>query len=289
MDQEGAASCAFPITGGVLAMNIAICEDDAVDMDSIRKILDGYMEQNGYAGEISAFESGEELLASFSCGLYDVVFLDIYMDGINGIETAKRIRDIDLGCVIVFITTSPDHSLESYSVRGAAYVVKPIRKEDMQKALLQCREVFMRNARYVSIRSDRMDIKLPLVKIYYVESYGKNAIFHTTDGEYTTRLTLDETERQLGGRPFYRCHQSYIINTNFISKISGNDVLMKNGDAAPMRKNGRDSIRADLADMLSSRMFETWFPWLVISAQKRKIFIGKDTPGKEGTFYGMAL
>jgi DNA-binding LytR/AlgR family response regulator len=69
-------------------------------------------------------------------------------------------------------------------------------------------------------------------------------------------MTLDEVEQQLGGRPFYRCHQSYIVNTNHIGKLGANDVIMKNGHAVPMRKNGRDGIRNDMASLLSSRMFE---------------------------------
>jgi len=237
-------------------LNIAICEDDAADAAAIRAILERYIEQNRYTGEISVFTSGEAFLRSFSPAAYDLIFLDIYMGGISGIETAKRIRGIDPACVIIFITSSLDHSLESYSVRGSAYVVKPIRDKEMQTALLACRETFIKNARYIKIRVDRSELKIPLTKIFYVESYDKYAVFHTESGDYRTRLTLDEAEQQLGGNPFYRCHQSYIININYMNKLSGNDIFMKNGDRVPMRKNRRDGIRADLADLLSSRMFE---------------------------------
>ena len=237
-------------------MNIAVCDDDAKDSAIIKGILKEYMEQNAYTGDVSMFGSGEELLATFSLALYDVIFLDIYMGGINGIETAKRIRAIDPTCAIIFITSSGDHSLESYSVRGSAYVVKPIKDEDMQSALFQCRDIFLRNARYIEIRTGRADMRIPLIKIFYVESQANYMLFRTSAGDYTTRLTLDEVEKQLGGRPFYRCHESYLVNTNHISRLDANDVIMKNGDAVPMRKNGRTGIRSDLAAMLSRRMFE---------------------------------
>ena len=236
-------------------MNIAVCDDDARDRAAICAILDRYIKQNNYICDICTFESGEELLAAFSLALYDVIFLDIYMKGISGIEAAKRIRAIDPTCAIIFITSSSDHSLESYSIRGSAYVVKPIKDEDMLSALFSCRDIFSRNAKYIEIRVDRVDMKIPLIKIYYVESRANYLLFHTGEGDYLTRLALDEAEKQLGGEPFYRCHKSYLVNTNHIAKLSGNDVLMKNGDAVPMRKNGRDGIRADLAAMLSSRMF----------------------------------
>ena len=239
-------------------MNIAICDDKASDRAEIRAILEDYMKRNGYAGEIRLFESGEELLASFTHGLYDVIFLDIYMGGANGIETARRIRDIDPTCAIVFITSSSDHSLESYSVRGIAYVVKPIRADDVNAALFACREIFMRNARYIEIRADRIDVRIPLNKIYSAESQANYVIFRAENGEYRTRMTLDEAQRRLGGKPFYRCHQSFIVNTNHIRKLGASDIIMKNGESVPMRKNGRDSVRADLADMISERMFEAY-------------------------------
>ena len=237
-------------------MNIAVCDDDAKDRAIIERILNEYIEQNAYTGDVFMFGSGEELLADFSLALYDVIFLDIYLGGINGIETARRIRAIDPTCVLVFITSSAAHSLESYSVRGCAYVVKPIREKEMQSALFQCRETFMRNARYIEVRTGRADMRIPLTKIYYVESLANNMLFHTSAGEYSTRKTLDEVEQQLGGKPFYRCHQSYLVNSNHIDRLGVNDVLLKNGAAVPMRKNRRDTIRKELTAMISSRMFE---------------------------------
>ena len=237
-------------------MNIAICENDAMDSDILRTTLSGYLEQNGYTGKIYAFKSGETLLSSFSLGAFDVIFLDIFMDGISGIETAKKIRGIDPTCALIFITSSPNHALEGFSVRASAYVVKPIREKEMQTALFQCREIFMKNARYIEIRADRMDVRLPLVKIYYIEIYDKSMLFHTPDGVYQTRMSMDEIEQKLAGDPFYRCHHSYIINMNHIGKINSQDIIMKNGDSVPMRTRGRDEIRADVAQFLSSRIFE---------------------------------
>ena len=237
-------------------MNIAICEDDKADAAKIYAILERYMGQHGYTGELSVFTCGEELLASFSIGVYDIIFMDIYMGGMNGIDAAKKIRDIDPTCALIFITSSRDHSLESYSVRGNAYVIKPILEDDMQSALFTCREVFLRNARYIEIRVDRADIKIPLIKLYFIEIYKNTAHFHTVAGEYKTRMTLDEVEQQIGGKPFYRCHQSYLINTNHVIKLDGDDAVMQNGVRVPIRKNGRDEMRRDLAALLNARMFE---------------------------------
>ena len=236
-------------------MNIAMCEDSAADRAVIRGILSGYMEQNGYTGQISEFEDGESLLASYSPGRYDLVFLDIYMGGVNGIETARKIRLIDPDCALVFITTSDEHALEGFSVRASAYVLKPIRDKEMQTALRQCEEVFIKNARCIEIRSDRMSIKLPIIKIYYAETFDKISVFHTTAGDYKTFMTMDEIEKRLSGSFFCRCHKSFIVNMNHIAQVAGQDIIMKNGAAVPMRTRGRDAIRAEIASYLSARLF----------------------------------
>jgi len=238
-------------------VHIAICEDDALQADAILTLLEAYLEQYAYTGEISVFTSGEELLASFTLGHYDVILLDIYLGVLSGIDTARQIRAIDPTCAIIFITSSKDFAMESYSVQGSAYVVKPISKESLEKALFTCRDIFMRNARFIEIRVDRTVMKLPLIKIYYAESRENYVLFHSSAGEFKTRTTLDETERQLGGRPFYRCHHSYLINTNHVLRLTGNDILMRNQDSVPMRKAGRDTIRKELIDLLSIRMFES--------------------------------
>jgi DNA-binding LytR/AlgR family response regulator len=237
-------------------MNIAICEDNAADAAVIQAILEEYLAQNGYAGKIYVFASGEKLLDAFTPGRYGVILLDIYLGELNGIATAQKIRAIDPACALIFITASSAHALESYAVRGSAYVVKPVDGKKMREAMFTCREIFMRNARYIEARVERATLKIPLIKIYYVESYDKYALFHTAAGQYQARMTLAAVEQQTGGQPFYRCHQSYIINTNHVRKLEGNDVVMRNGERVPMRKDGRDEIRLDLAAILSARMFE---------------------------------
>lgn len=89
-------------------------------------------------GQWTRFSSGEEFLGAFTAGKYDLIFLDIYMDGITGMETAKRIRRADHGCRIIFITTSPEFAVESYDVSASFYLLKPIEKNGVFAALDRC-------------------------------------------------------------------------------------------------------------------------------------------------------
>ena len=102
-------------------MNIAIVDDRKTDSDRLVGFIDTYAEQHRLQwGAMDRFSSGEEFLGAFTAGKYDLIFLDIYMDGITGMETAKRIRRADHGCRIIFITTSPEFAVESYDVSASS-------------------------------------------------------------------------------------------------------------------------------------------------------------------------
>lgn len=120
-------------------MNIAIVDDRKTDSDRLVGFIDTYAEQHRLQwGAMDRFSSGEEFLGAFTAGKYDLIFLDIYMDGITGMETARRIRRADHGCRIIFITTSPEFAVESYDVSASFYLLKPIEKNGVFAALDRC-------------------------------------------------------------------------------------------------------------------------------------------------------
>lgn len=236
-------------------MNIAICEDNACEAALIRRLLQEYFEKNGFIGDIHTFKSGEELLAVFSAGFFDVVFMDIYMDGISGMEAAKKMRETDPFFALIFITVSENHAMEAFNLRACGYVSKPVKPEAVAAAFGQCQSVFLKNARFIQVISDRQNIKIPLIKVIYIEVYGRNVLFHTPDSIIKTAASLDEIEKELG-KPFLRCHRAYLVNMNHIDKIREQDILMKNGETVPMRQRGRTELRNKYAGFLTDRLFE---------------------------------
>jgi DNA-binding LytR/AlgR family response regulator len=238
-------------------MRVAICDDDPNDAAQIRALLLEHFEKNGYTGEIRAFASGEALLAAFAAAPFDSVFLDIYMGGLDGMKTAKRLRELDADFALVFVTTSRDHAMESFSHRPSYYVPKPIGRRDIDNAFRQCQNVFLKNARFVEVISDRAKVRIPYSKILYIETFGRETLFHTTGGEIktTAHLPLDELERTLGNA-FLRCHRSYIVNLNHVQAAGPEDFKLRGGGLVPMRQRGRAELREAYADFVSDRLFE---------------------------------
>ena len=237
-------------------MCIAIYEDDAADAAEIRCYLEQHFAHNGFIGDINIYASGEALLSAFSPGAFDVVFLDIYLSGLNGVEAARAIRARDPNCAIVFITANPGHTPEGFALRAASYVVKPITREQMDTALLQCRRVFLKNARYIELKTRGQSARIPLPKVLYVETLNKATSVFTEEGVVKTYMPLEEIERQLGGKPFLRCHRAFIVNMLHVEDVLENSFLMRGGAMVPIRKNGMKDVRRIVSEFFSERLFE---------------------------------
>jgi len=236
-------------------VNIAICDDNADDLETVRRLLTEHFDKNGYVGDIHAFNSGEALLSAFKPGSFDAVFLDIYMGGMTGMETAEKMRQTDPDFALVFITTSEDFAIKAFSQRAIGYVTKPVKSDSIAAALLQCQSVFMKNARSIEVMSGRQSIRIPLARIYCIEVYGHEVLVHTRDGVITTNTPLGKIDTEMG-RPFMRCHRSYLVNMNYIDEIREQDIVLISGMHVPMRHRNRMEIRDEYAGFISDRLFE---------------------------------
>lgn len=233
-------------------MRIAVCEDNAADMDAICGCIKEYCEKNCYESEIFRFESGEALLSRFGQETFNIVFLDVFLTGMSGVETARRIRETDPNCTLIFVTVSSDYALDSYSVGALSYVVKPVKQKSMEKALFMCRQEFIKSSRFIRVPVSRQNqIDIPLAGIQYIEVYGRDSLFHMSAGTITTRLPLAEIESMLGGSPFLRCHRCYIVNMNYVGDMREKEFLMLNGDIVPIRKNGRAETKLAVARFMT--------------------------------------
>jgi DNA-binding LytR/AlgR family response regulator len=193
--------------------------------------------------EIESFNSGSELLSSFPNSVYKIVFLDIYMDGISGVETAFKIHELDKDCMIIFTTTSTDHRAEGFEVGAVHYLLKPLTYKGIEVALNRCKRLFLENEKYINITVDRHIAKVCIKDVLYAEVYGKMVLIHTVRETIKTYIPLAQVETLFGSDTFLRCNRSYLVNMQFISGVQESNFELQGGELVPIRKNGRQKIK----------------------------------------------
>jgi DNA-binding LytR/AlgR family response regulator len=215
------------------ALRIAICEDMDADAEHLRSLI----ESSGIAAEITRFGSGGAFLSSRPAGRFDLVFFDIYMGEVSGVEAARVLREADEGCGVVFTTTSEEHRAEAFDVDAEQYLVKPVDRDRLDRVLKKRLSLLeqKRNICTVNAKGQRMDIHHD--NIYYVEVYNHNCLVHTSSGVIDTGSTMaiEDFVPLLPPPRFMRCHQSYIVNLSYVDSV-GRDFTMKNGNTVYIRR-----------------------------------------------------
>lgn len=225
-----------------MVKEIAICDDVEVERFVLRRQLMAYFRTTSGEAQIREFVSGESLLAEIEDGYIwpDLIFLDIYMGELNGIDTARRLRKLGVEAPIIFLTASPDFALESYEVEASGYLLKPA-DEEQTNALLQR---FLRTdlRRRIAVKC-RRQFRYPFIDdILYLESYRHTVTIHMLDGsEIVTVDKLGELEKRIDDQRFLRCHQSYLVNMEHIADVQENFIL-RNKASVPIRVRGRKEV-----------------------------------------------
>jgi DNA-binding LytR/AlgR family response regulator len=233
-------------------MKIAVCEDVGEERQLIKEYLLRYSQENLIDIQTEEFTEGEKLLSEFSSSSFKIIFMDIYLEGISGVETAYKIREADKDCSIIFITSSADHRADGFEVGALHYLVKPVTYEAFAEAMERCRHHFASEEKYFSITSERQVLRIKFKNVLYAEVYGKAVIIHTIDGIHKIYKPLSEMADLLQEGHFLQCHRCYLVNMQHISKVLKEDFQLSNGEKIPIRKNGRQKTKDVFNDYLFS-------------------------------------
>lgn len=215
-------------------MQVAICDDEQEFRKELRTFLVEYKRINHIQIDIYEFESGESLL---SCEQkFDVVFIDYQMSGINGLETAGKLRMKNSICCIIFVTAFPEFVFDSFEVQPFRFLVKPLDK-DKVAAALDCYIRQQKSLNPITVIEDREQKTIPAEDILYLEADGKHSLIRTADHIYSSSRTLSKIIELLPEHCFYRVHKSYIVNLYCIESVSGNEIIMINGEKAQISRS----------------------------------------------------
>ena len=204
---------------------IAICDDETVFAEELREMVSACLTEKGILFEIDLFESGEALAAlGVELVRYTAVFLDINMEGMDGIEAAGKIRALSKEVFIVFVTAYISYSLEGYRLNAVRYLLKG--DLNFFGIVQECMEAMIERLNYAVVKKEfafregRKEVALE--RLLYVESRLHKLEFHVMEDAmkvYTMYETLDKVQDMLGDDGFVRIHQSYLVNLRHISSV----------------------------------------------------------------------
>lgn len=202
-----------------MPVKIIICDDSEEDIALLSNTLYTY----DPSFEITAFTTAETMLSEITDTGFaaDILFLDIYMPGINGILAAQRIRTERKKLKIIFISFSNEHYSQAYEVFAFNYILKPLDKKRLYSVLDRAlEELGQESICKISITYKSVSYSVNCRDILYVESWDKLLLFHLVDGSVLqTYWRLDEVIKELPQKSFIRCHQSFIVNISHISEM----------------------------------------------------------------------
>lgn len=221
---------------------IAICDDLSKEREKLRLLLTDEFAFCDEEPEFAEYDNGSALIAAWDEGLLDVdlIFLDIYMAQLDGVETARRLRDGGCQTMIIFLTISPDFALEGYEVEAAGYLLKPLGQEKLRRLLE--RVLQRENPVRITLRKGSSVFNIAASEILYIESNRNRLTIHTVKETIPYYGRLDELAGQLPKKKFLRCHQSFLVNMDRIC-AAGDNFRMESGDIVPIRVRERKAIR----------------------------------------------
>lgn len=222
-------------------IEVAICEDSKMDRELLHKIITFLMSDRGLEFRVDTYENGESLVTGYTNRPYDLIFLDIMMGEINGVEAGKKIRQLDEMVEIIYCTSSRDFAIAAYEIHALGYLLKPYESAKIGALIdYYVQRHPQESQNYIEVKSRRKSVIIPYKDIIYMESDNKVVYIHTTkQGEVKVYGKLDSFEEQIKDERYLRCHQSYLVNLDYVAGLVDSDFIMLNDDMIPIRKTGR--------------------------------------------------
>ncbi len=235
-------------------MRIAIIDDVFSERKILRKKLEIQLARHLLNAEIFEYENGDSFLAAAKQEHFTVAFLDIYMNGEDGIEVAKKLRLFDSKCILIFVTSSMDHALDGFRVRALQYLVKPYSDQELDFLFDEIIEKLPSLDQYIELHIVGGTIRLRLQEILYAEHFQHQIHILTTDEKITViRQPLREFIKTLNDERFIYCNRGTIINLEHAQDFDGTAFLLTNGKKIPVSRNFVSAAKQAFGDFLFKR------------------------------------
>lgn len=227
-------------------LHIAICDDEQDFVHHLNKMLDQYAAETGEEIKVTAYYDGKELIERYDTTI-DLIFLDIQMDSVDGLEAAERIREKDETVGIIFLTSLKQYALEGYKYQAVNYIVKPMKYIRLKVELNRWREKYQRKNPYIVVKNDHGSFKVDLNSLHYVETYRRNLLLHTDGKTVICYKSMKDMEKELEPYGFFRCHTGFLVNMAFVKQVERLDVELISGETVYVSKPKKKEFMETLA------------------------------------------
>lgn len=224
-------------------MNIAIVDDQRHDRLVLAEKIKNYMQQNHLSYELFEYTRAEDFVNSISTMTFSIVFMDIYMDKMTGMEAAVLLRQKDKDCKLIFLTESEEYLRQGYSVNASHYLFKPVTDKLFLEAMENCRIRPNYEVPYLDFVANGIKIHLDTGLIQYINLMGRTVYIHTAQQVFSLRSAFSTlTEPLLSDPRFLVCIQGVMVNMDHISSSEDSAFIMKSGDRIPVNLRNRKRI-----------------------------------------------
>lgn len=232
-------------------MRIAICDDDPEFRQTISGFLKPYRSIYPELTE-SEFGSGEELVKAYSRRQsFDILFLDIKMKDVDGIQAAQKIRASDIDVIIIFVTSYTEFVPDTFRVGAFQFLLKPVSESDFKRDFERAADYFRISHFKYRIRWKETTVALEVKDIYYIEAANRHLLVFTAESKFECVGRIAEEEKKLTGYNIVKCHQSYMVNLSYVRQIDNSKVYLANGKQIPVSRKHKERIKDAFNSYLS--------------------------------------
>ncbi|HIV63564.1 MAG TPA: LytTR family DNA-binding domain-containing protein [Firmicutes bacterium] len=235
------------------SIRVAICDDEENIVDIMLSAVRAAFAKRGVSVEIETFTSAEPLWRSMKLRIFDLLFLDIEMPKIDGIEFGERLRRNNDRTEIVYVSAREDRVFDAFKVRPFDFIRKSNFLGDLSKVINNYLAMLeSRKGGTVTVLSKSGIMNVPLSDVKYFEGYGKTQLIHLAGKKETINVnrSMEKLEEDLGPKGFIRIHKGILVNYRFISRILVSDVELTDGEVLPLSRRKVTAIKARYLELL---------------------------------------